>query len=197
MRAHASCRFRRNACLPPDLVEREQVVRAERWGGRLATHWVASGGCCVGGRGRAAAASALVELMVEDCAVRCLALQVVKSSRVYTEKGRIGCEQVVVAGGAWSSLLLRTVGVKIPQLSVLASVGQTEPMGEAFAGNAADDRFAFRRRADGGYTVAPGARPRPASAPPGDTRCRGASVGQRPGPAPGSRGSAAGPNHEK
>jgi glycine/D-amino acid oxidase-like deaminating enzyme len=30
-------------------------------------------------------------------------------------------------------------------------------MADVFAGNAADDRFAFRRREDGGYTLAPGA----------------------------------------
>ena len=30
-------------------------------------------------------------------------------------------------------------------------------MAEIFAGNAADDRFAFRRRQDGGYSLAPGA----------------------------------------
>ena len=97
-------------------------------------------------------------VLVEDCAVRGLDLQGGRVTGVFTEKGRIGCEQVVVAGGAWSSLLLRSVGVKIPQLSVLASVGQTAPMPEVFAGNAADDRFAFRRRDDGGYTLAPGAR---------------------------------------
>lgn len=95
-------------------------------------------------------------VIVEDCAVRRLDLQGGKIAGVFTEKGRIACEQVVVAGGAWSSLLLRAEGVKIPQLSVLASVAQTEPMPEVFAGNAADDRFAFRRREDGGYTIAPG-----------------------------------------
>ncbi len=97
-------------------------------------------------------------VLVEDCAVRGLDLQGGRINGVYTEKGRIGCEQVVVAGGAWSSLLLRSVGVNIPQLSVLASVAQTVPLPEVFAGNAVDDRFAFRRRADGGYTLAPGAR---------------------------------------
>lgn len=97
-------------------------------------------------------------VIVEDCAVRGLDIQAGQIAGVYTEKGRITCEQVVVAGGAWSSLLLRMVGVSIPQLSVLASVGQTEALPEVFAGNAADSRFAFRRRADGGYTVAPGGR---------------------------------------
>ena len=106
----------------------------------------------------AAEAAALGAVLVEDCAVRGIDLQGGQIAGVFTEKGRIACEQVVVAGGAWSSLLLRTVGVNIPQLSVLASVAQTVPMPEVFAGNAADDRFAFRRREDGGYTLAPGAR---------------------------------------
>jgi glycine/D-amino acid oxidase-like deaminating enzyme len=96
-------------------------------------------------------------VLVEDCAVRRLDRAGGRITGVYTEKGRIACDQVVVAGGAWSSLFLRAEGVKIPQLAVLASVAATEPMPEAFAGNAADDRFAFRRRLDGGYTIAPGA----------------------------------------
>ena len=96
-------------------------------------------------------------VLVENCAVRRLDLQGGQVTGVYTEQGRIGCEQVVVAGGAWSSLFLAAEGVHIPQLSVLASVGQTVPLPEVFAGNAADDRFAFRRRQDGSYTVAPGA----------------------------------------
>jgi glycine/D-amino acid oxidase-like deaminating enzyme len=65
---------------------------------------------------------------------------------------------VVVAAGAWSRLFLGSLGIRIPQLSVLASVAATEPMPEIFPGNAADDDFAFRRRADGGYSIAPGAR---------------------------------------
>ena len=97
-------------------------------------------------------------VIVENCAVRRLDIQGGKIAGVFTEQGRIGCDQVVVAGGAWSSLLLRAEGISIPQLSVLASVAQTVPMPEVFAGNAADNRFAFRRRADGGYSVAPGGR---------------------------------------
>ena len=95
-------------------------------------------------------------VIVEDCAVRRLDREGGRITGVFTEKGRIACEQVVVAGGAWSSLFLRAEGVDIPQLSVLASVAQTEPMPQVFAGNAADDYFAFRRRQDGSYTIAPG-----------------------------------------
>lgn len=96
-------------------------------------------------------------VLIEDCAVRRLDRAAGRVTGVYTEKGRIACDQVVVAGGAWSSLFLRAEGVIIPQLAVLASVAATEAMPDVYAGNAADDRFAFRRRLDGGYSIAPGA----------------------------------------
>ena len=105
----------------------------------------------------AAAAAAEGLAVVENCAVRRLDVLGGRVKGVFTEQGRIACDQVVVAGGSWSSLFLAAHGVRIPQLSVLASVAATVPMAEVFAGNAADDRFAFRRREDGGYTLAPGA----------------------------------------
>ncbi len=96
-------------------------------------------------------------VIAEGCAVRSLDIASGRVAGVITEAGRIAAPQVVVAGGAWSRLFLGAHGVMIPQLSVLASVAATGPMPEVFAGNAADDVFAFRRRADGGYTLAPGA----------------------------------------
>ena len=95
-------------------------------------------------------------VIVEDCAVRGLDTTNGRVSGVVTEQGEVACGAVVMAGGAWSSLFLRAQGVVLPQLSVLASVAATEPMPEIFPGNAADNRFAFRRRVDGGYTIAPG-----------------------------------------
>ena len=95
-------------------------------------------------------------LIREGCAVRALDIAAGRVAGVVTEAGRVACNQVVVAAGAWSRLFLGRHGVKIPQLSVLASVAATEPMPAIFPGNAADDDFAFRRRADGGYSIAPG-----------------------------------------
>lgn len=95
--------------------------------------------------------------IVETCAVRCLDVQAGAVTGVVTEQGIVRAARVVVAGGAWSRLFLAAHGVAIPQLSVLASVAQTEPIAEIFPGAAADDHFAFRRRMDGGYTLAPGA----------------------------------------
>ncbi|MBA3908794.1 MAG: FAD-dependent oxidoreductase [Rhodobacter sp.] len=92
----------------------------------------------------------------EACAVRALDIGAGRVRGVVTEHGRIACDHVVLAAGAWSRLFLGRHGMRIPQLSVLASVAATEPMAEIFPGNAADDDFAFRRRTDGGYSIAPG-----------------------------------------
>ena len=96
-------------------------------------------------------------VIVEHCAVRALDVAAGRIAGVVTEAGRIACSHVVLAGGAWSRLFAGRHGVSFPQLSVLATVAATEPMPDVFAGNATDDEFAFRRRADGGYTIAPGA----------------------------------------
>ena len=72
-------------------------------------------------------------MIVEDCAVRALDRKAGRVAGVVTELGRIACDQVVVAGGAWSALLLRAEGVVIPQLSVDASAGgQQDPAATAF-----------------------------------------------------------------
>jgi glycine/D-amino acid oxidase-like deaminating enzyme len=105
----------------------------------------------------AAGAVARGAVIVEHCAVRALDLAAGRVAGVVTEQGRIDCSAVVVAGGAWSSLFLRAHGVVIPQLAVRSSVAATEPLPSVFDGAAVDDEFAFRRRADGGYTIAPGA----------------------------------------
>lgn len=95
-------------------------------------------------------------VIVEGCAARKLDLAGGQITGVYSEAGRIACSDVVVAGGAWSSLFLRAHGVSIPQLSVRASVGATEPLSLPHKGAAAGSKFAFRTRADGGATLAAG-----------------------------------------
>lgn len=94
--------------------------------------------------------------IVESCAARALDISAGRISGVVTEKGRIASATVLVAGGAWSSLLLRAHGVSIPQLSVRATVAATEAMPDVHAGAATDEHIAFRRRQDGGYTLAAG-----------------------------------------
>ncbi|WP_439124820.1 NAD(P)/FAD-dependent oxidoreductase [Marivita sp.] len=95
-------------------------------------------------------------VLVEGCAARKLDLEAGRIRGVFTEMGRIACSDVVVAGGAWSSLFLRAHGVDIPQLSVRATAGATEPVSLPHAGAAAAGKFAFRTRADGGASLAAG-----------------------------------------
>ncbi len=94
--------------------------------------------------------------IVENCAVRALDMQAGKVAGVITEQGRIAAPEVVLAGGAWSSLFLRRHGVALPQLSVRATVAATEPLPMVYPGGAADETIAFRPRADGGYSLAAG-----------------------------------------
>lgn len=96
--------------------------------------------------------------IVENCAVRTLDREAGRITGVVTERGRIKTPAVVLAGGAWSSLFLRRHGISLPQLSVRATVAQTEPLPEVYAGGAVGRNVAFRRRADGGYTLAPSTR---------------------------------------
>jgi len=89
----------------------------------------------------------------EHCAVRGLDIQAGRVVGVVTEAGRIRAESVVLAGGVWSSLLVRQHGVRLPQLGVRLSVAATQPIPDFLHGAAADPDFAIRRRADGGYTL--------------------------------------------
>lgn len=94
--------------------------------------------------------------LVEDCAVRAVETTNGQVTSVVTEAGVIQTGRVVVAGGAWSSLLLRRLGVSIPQLSVRASVAKTAALPDVGESSAADNHIAYRRREDGGYTLAAG-----------------------------------------
>ena len=94
--------------------------------------------------------------IVENCAVRTLDVEAGQVTGVLTEVGRIQAPEVVLAGGAWSALLLRRHGIALPQVSVRATVAATDPLPIVFPGGAADDRIAFRPRADGGYSLAAG-----------------------------------------
>ncbi len=93
--------------------------------------------------------------IIENCAVRKLDLAAGRIAGVVTEAGAIKCSAVVLAGGAWSALFLRAHRVQLPQLSVRESVLATNTLPEVHAGAAVDGGLAFRRRADGGYTLAP------------------------------------------
>ncbi len=101
----------------------------------------------------AAAARKLGVVVLEGCAARGLDVAAGRVAGVVTERGRIACEAAVLAGGAWSRLFCGNQGVGFPQLKVLGSVFRTAPMaGPALS--VGGTHWAFRRRTDGGYTIA-------------------------------------------
>src|SRR5215510_6202890 len=56
--------------------------------------------------------------VLTDCAVRGLDIAAGRIAGVVTEKGIIACGSAVLAGGAWSRLFCRNLGVTLPQLKV-------------------------------------------------------------------------------
>jgi glycine/D-amino acid oxidase-like deaminating enzyme len=102
----------------------------------------------------AEAARAAGATILTECAVRGIETQAGRVSGVVTEKGRIACDAVVLAGGAWSRLFCGNAGVELPQLKVLGSVFRTAPLDGAPDITAGGSVFAFRKRLDGGYTIA-------------------------------------------
>jgi glycine/D-amino acid oxidase-like deaminating enzyme len=92
--------------------------------------------------------------ILEGCAVRSLDTEAGEVTEALTERGPIACRAVVLAGGAWSALFLRHLGVELPQLKIKASVQRTAPAPLITESAVGATRAAFRRRQDGGYTIA-------------------------------------------
>ncbi|HXV23212.1 MAG TPA: FAD-binding oxidoreductase [Alphaproteobacteria bacterium] len=97
-------------------------------------------------------------VVVTQCAVRGIETEGGRVAAVVTERGTIRCSSVVLAGGAWSRLFCRSLGLTLPQLTVRASVMRTAPLEGVPEGAAKGPGFSFRKRLDGGYTIAHPAR---------------------------------------
>ena len=105
----------------------------------------------------ARAAARLGATVITKCAVRGMETEAGRVSSVVTEHGRIHTNTVLCAAGAWSSLFCARHGIALPQLKARSSVFRTGPA-PLISEHAIWTRdVAFRRRQDGGYTVAHGA----------------------------------------
>jgi glycine/D-amino acid oxidase-like deaminating enzyme len=104
----------------------------------------------------ARAAQRMGAVMLAHCAVRGLERSTGRVSGVITERGTIRCEAVILAGGAWTSLFCASLGVRLPQLKVLSSVMRTASVAGAPDTCTYMEEVAYRRRLDGGYTIARG-----------------------------------------
>ncbi len=96
-------------------------------------------------------------IILAHCAVRGIERQGGRAAAVITERGRIACDAVLLAGGAWSSLFCASLGIRLPQLKVLSSVMRTAPLAEGPDCCTYLDEVGYRKRRDGGYTIAKGA----------------------------------------
>ncbi len=92
--------------------------------------------------------------VLEGCAVRTVERAASRVTAVVTEQGRIACNSVVLAGGAWSRLMLEHLGVALPQLQVISSVQRTTPAPLIAETTVGSQAVSLRRRVDGGYTLA-------------------------------------------
>ena len=126
---------------------------AKKWAGALYTPSDGKGEPQLAAPAIANAARRHGASIVQGCAVRGVETAGGRVSGVVTEKGRIQCQSVVLAGGAWSRLFCGNLGVELPQLKVLGSVMRTEKLDGGPETSASGGRFGYRKRMDGGYTV--------------------------------------------
>jgi glycine/D-amino acid oxidase-like deaminating enzyme len=92
-------------------------------------------------------------IILAGCAVRGIETAGGRVGSAVTERGRIACGSVVLAGGAWSRLFCGNLGIALPQLSIVSSVMRTGRLDGGPEISAASRRFGYRKRMDGGYTV--------------------------------------------
>ncbi|QGZ56875.1 NAD(P)/FAD-dependent oxidoreductase [Paraburkholderia acidiphila] len=95
--------------------------------------------------------------ILQFCAVRGIETNGGKVSAVVTEKGRIGCDTVVLAGGVWSPVMARSLGLDLPQFMAFGSVARLSPTpGPKVSTLLADETIVMRRNIAGGYDICHG-----------------------------------------
>jgi glycine/D-amino acid oxidase-like deaminating enzyme len=75
-------------------------------------------------------------------------------SGIWTERGRLAADNVVLAGGAWSALFCQRHGINLPAINVVGTALRTAEAPQVIDGCFSGPDFALRRRLDGGYTIA-------------------------------------------
>jgi len=90
----------------------------------------------------------------QNCAVRGLDTSAGRVGGIWTERGRLAADTVVLAGGAWSALFCQRHGIDLPAINVMGTALRTAEAPGVIEGCFAGPNFALRRRLDGGYTIA-------------------------------------------
>lgn len=92
--------------------------------------------------------------VVTNCAVRGVERSAGRVSGVVTEHGAVRCSSVVLAGGAWSRLFAGNLDIDFPQLKILGTVARIGPVKGVPDMPVGGGNFSFRKRLDGGYSIA-------------------------------------------
>ncbi len=129
-----------------------------------AKRWKAAMYCATDGRAEpqkaapaiATAAQRAGAVILTDCAVRGLDRAGGRVTAAVTERGRIRCNAAVLAGGAWSRRFLADLGITLKQLKVRSSCLRTAPIAGGPEAAFWCSKGAYRKRADGGYSIADG-----------------------------------------
>ncbi|MEM5314318.1 FAD-binding oxidoreductase [Paraburkholderia sp. JHI869] len=90
----------------------------------------------------------------QNCAARTLDMSAGRVSGIWTERGRLAADTVVLAGGAWSALFCQHHGIDLPAINVIGTALRTAAAPRVIDGCFSGTDFALRRRLDGGYTIA-------------------------------------------
>lgn len=104
------------------------------------------------------AAPAIVEearrkgaIILQNCAVRGVESKAGRISGVVTEKGRIDCQSVILAAGAWTPRFARAMGIRYIQSDVYMSM-MTLKGPRDLAANYSASGYGLRPRLDGSYS---------------------------------------------
>jgi glycine/D-amino acid oxidase-like deaminating enzyme len=141
---------------------RGQELAAHMPGSKVDFHcglYVSSDGCAEPQKAAPAiarAAQRMGAVILAHCAARGIDRIAGRVSAVVTERGSIACDTVILAGGAWTSLFCASLGVRLPQLKVLSSVLRTAPVAGGPDTCTYLNDVGYRKRSDGGYTIARG-----------------------------------------
>jgi glycine/D-amino acid oxidase-like deaminating enzyme len=101
----------------------------------------------------ARAARRLGVKIVSNCAAFDVITRNGKVEGVSGEGGRVACSRVLLAGGVWSSLLCRQLGLRLPQLRLHSTVCKVEPHPSIPDMSIIAPGFSIRPRINGGATL--------------------------------------------
>lgn len=96
-------------------------------------------------------------IILQSCAARGFERTGGRITAVVTERGTVRCGAVVLAGGVWSSLMARSLGLDLPQFMAFGSVLRLGPVpGPDTALISAEHGIVMRRNHLGGYDLCNG-----------------------------------------